>query len=235
MSPGPRTRSWAPVRSGFLPHKPLEGCLRSAFLGTDPHTQPIWQIVLDMKPFPVFTGLQALNTPPDSLSLPFPHLRVGVLTLPRRTSMRVAWTRVDCGTSVLRKQGFLSSWPCLAALCSAPRGALGTRAGGHLTGRRGKAGTPGGAGQRCALVRTPGVAQPRAGLPSLSGTCVVTPETKAAVSSGRQNSHRVTRRCPQEGTLGCGGQLGAESWSPSETQGGGQLGAGGLEPVRDMG
>lgn len=156
------------------------------------------------------------------------------------------------GQVCLEDRVFLSSWPCLAALCSAPRGALGTCAGGHLTGGRGKARTPGGAGQRCALVRTPGVAQPGAGLPSLSGTCVVTPETKAAVSSGRQSSHRVTRRCPQEGTLGCGGQLGAESWSPSETRGGGAAGCRGaearqrhgvggatgcreLEPVRDTG
>ena len=63
------------------------------------------------------------------------------------------------------------------------------------------------------------MAQPERGSLLLSGTCVVTPETKAAVSSGRQSSHRVTRRCPQEGTLRCGRQLGA----------------GGLEPVRDTG
>ena len=119
-SPGPRARSWAPVRNGFLPHEPLKGCLRSAFLGTGPHTQPTWQIILDTKPFPVFTGLRALNTPPDSVSLPFPHLRVGVLTLPRRTSMRVAWSRVDCGTSVLRKRGVshLLALPGSPVLCS---------------------------------------------------------------------------------------------------------------------
>lgn len=150
--------------------------------------------------------------------------------------MRVAWTRVDCGTSVLRRQGvsLLLALPGSPVLCS-------TRSPGDLRrgapdGRTWQSQDSWGCRQRCALVRTPGVAQPGAGLPSLSGTCVVTPETKAAVSSGRQSSHRVTCRCPQEGTLGCGGQLGAESWSPSETRGGGgQLGAGGLKPVRDMG
>lgn len=48
------------------------------------------------------------------------------------------------------------------------------------------------------------------GLPSLSGTHMVTPDTEAVTSSGRQSGHRVTHadapRIP-EGTLGWGVQL----------------------------
>ena len=46
-------------------------------------------------------------------------------TLSRQDFYEDGINRVDCGTSMLRKQGvFLSSWPCLAALCCVPRSAL---------------------------------------------------------------------------------------------------------------
>lgn len=85
------------------------------------------------------------------------------------------------------------------------------------------------AGQKCALVRTPGVIQPGGGLPSLSGTHMVTPDTEAVTSSGRQSGHRVTHadapRIP-EGTLGWGVQLEAGAGARQRHGVGGQLGAG---------
>lgn len=124
------------------------------------------------------------------------------------------------GRVCLEDRVFLSSWPCLAALSSAPCRALGTCAGG-----RGRAGTPGGCrAEMCSGEDTWG-GSAQSGLPSLSGTHMVAPETKAAVTSGRAvtGSHAdALRKAP----WGVGGSWVQGGWSPSETRGGGQLGAG---------
>ena len=55
-----------PLGVAFFPANPSRGAFGVPPLETDPHTQPIWQITLDTKPFPMCTGLQALNKTPDS-------------------------------------------------------------------------------------------------------------------------------------------------------------------------